>query len=277
MSTGTPVAQNDLKAEIVRRGWKFKDLAERLGITNRHLSEVMNGRARLTHRLALQIHETTEIPMDDIPHEAAATRILVSDPIADDGVSEFKEHGFEVDVKTGLTPDDLKKIIGGYDALVVRSETKVTAEVFAAGKRLRVVGRAGVGVDNIDLDAATERGVIVVNAPLGNTISAAEHAIGLMLALARHIPRRERIAEVRASGTARSSRAYEVRGKTLGLIGLGNVGSEVARSARRASRCSVIARDPYISAERAAVLGVELVGTLDELLERSDFLSLHTA
>src|SRR6185295_4792663 len=131
-------------------------------------------------------------------------------------------------VRTGLTPAELLAIIPEYEALVVRSETKVTAEVFAAGNQLRAVGRAGVGVDNIDLDAATARGVIVVNAPLGNTISAAEHAIGLMLALARHIP--DANASLRGGEWKRGQFAgVEVREKTLGIVGLGNVGSEVAR------------------------------------------------
>lgn len=273
MSTGTPIAQNDLKAEIVRRGWKFKDLAERLGITNRHLSEVLSGRAKLTHRLALQIHETTEIPMDDIPHEAAATRILVSDPIADDGVAEFKEHGFDVDVKTGLAPEELKKIIDGYDALVVRSETKVTKDLLSKASRLQVVGRAGVGVDNIDLDAATERGVIVVNAPTGNTISAAEHAIALMMSMARHIPPAH--ASLKSGKWERSKfMGMEVRGKTLGVIGLGQVGSEVARRAK-GLEMEVIAVDPFVPEERARVLGVELVDK-KRLLKESDFISVHT-
>ena len=129
-------------------------------------------------------------------------KILVADPIAQDGIDILMREA-DVDVRTGLAPAELLKIIPDYQALVVRSETKVTAEVFAAGKQLQAVGRAGVGVDNIDLAAATERGVIVVNAPLGNTISAAEHAIGLMLALARHIP--EANASLKAGEWKRSS------------------------------------------------------------------------
>ena len=264
--------RNNLKAEIVRRGWKFKDLAERLGITNRHLSEVVSGRARLTHRLALQIHEVTDIDLKDIPYEAPV-RILVADPIAEDGVAALSIHGAEVDVKTGLSPDQLKSIIGEYDALVVRSETKVKADVLAAAERLRVVGRAGVGVDNIDLDAATEKGVVVVNAPTGNTISAAEHAIALMLALARHIP--EANASLRSGKWERSKfMGLEVRGKTLGVIGLGQVGSEVARRAR-GLEMRVIAYDPFVPEERARVIGADLV-TMPELLRESDFISVHT-
>ncbi len=264
--------RNNLKAEIVRRGWKFKDLADRLGITNRHLSEVLAGRARLTHRLALQIHEVTEIDLKDIPYEEPV-RILVSDPIAEDGVAALSEHGAEVDVKTGLSADQIKSVIGEYDALVVRSETKVTKAIFAAAGRLKVVGRAGVGVDNIDLDAATEKGVVVVNAPTGNIISAAEHAIALMLSLARHIP--EANASLRSGKWERSKfMGLEVRGKTLGVIGLGQVGSEVARRAR-GLEMRVLAYDPFVPEERARVLGADLV-TMTELLRQSDFISVHT-
>ena len=273
MSTVSPTrARNNLKAEIVRRGWKFKALAERLGITNRHLSEVMSGRARLTHRLALQIHETTEIPLRDIPYEAPV-RILVSDPIAEDGVNALKAGGAEVDVRTGMPPDELKAIIGDYQALIVRSETKVTKEILGAAKSLQVVGRAGVGIDNIDVDAATEHGVVVVNAPTGNTISAAEHAVALMLSLARHIPAAN--ASLKAGKWERSKfMGLEVRGKTLGIVGLGQVGSEVARRAR-GLEMRVIAFDPFVPEDRARVLGVDLV-PMDELLRESDFVTVHT-
>ena len=200
-------------------------------------------------------------------------KILVADPIAADGI-DILEREAEVDVRTGLSADELIKIIPAYHALVVRSETKVTADVFAAGKQLQAVGRAGVGVDNIDLNAATERGVIVVNAPLGNTISAAEHAIGLMLALARHIA--EANASLKAGHWDRSKFiGVELRGKTLGVVGLGHVGSEVARRAKGLDM-NVVAYDPFVSPERAAMLGVELAASLDELLPRADFLSLHT-
>jgi D-3-phosphoglycerate dehydrogenase len=265
-------SRNNLKAEIVRRGWKFKDLAGRLGITNRHLSEVLSGRARLTHRLALQIHEVTEIDLKDIPYEAP-TRILVSDPIAEDGIAALGGQGAEVEVKTGLTPEQLKSLIADYDALVVRSETKVKPDILAAAERLKVVGRAGVGVDNIDLDAATEKGVVVVNAPTGNIISAAEHAVALMLALARHIP--EANASLRSGKWERSKfMGLEVRGKTLGIIGLGQVGSEVARRAR-GLEMRVLAYDPFVPEERARVIGVDLV-TMPELLRDSDFITVHT-
>jgi D-3-phosphoglycerate dehydrogenase len=265
-------ALNELKAEIIRRGWKFKELANRVGVTNRHLSEVLNGRARLTSRLGGQISEVTGIPMSAIPLESTM-KILVCDPIAEDGVAILKNGGVDVDVKTGMPPDELKKAVSGYDALVVRSETKVTRDILEATSHLQVVGRAGVGVDNIDLEAATERGVVVVNAPTGNTTSAAEHAIALMFSLSRHIPA--------ANASLKDGRwdrkkflGLELRGKTLGIVGLGQVGSEVARRAR-GLEMRVIAYDPFVSEERARALGVDLV-TMDEILTESDFVTVHT-
>ena len=200
-------------------------------------------------------------------------RILVADPIADDGVALLRREA-DVDVKTGMSREELIAAIGDYHALVVRSETKVTPDVFEAAKQLQAVGRAGVGVDNIDLPAATERGVIVVNAPLGNTIANAEHTVALMLALARHIP--EANASLKSGEWKRSKFiGVELRGKTLGLVGLGNVASEVARRAK-AFDMNVLARDPFVSEERAATLGVELVESLDELVGRADFVSVLT-
>jgi D-3-phosphoglycerate dehydrogenase len=200
-------------------------------------------------------------------------KILVADPVAQDGIDILKTEA-EVDVRTGMTPAQLIEAIPEYHALVVRSETRVTPEVFAAGRLLQAVGRAGVGVDNIDLNAATARGVVVVNAPLGNTISAAEHAIGLMLALARHIP--EANASLKDGEWKRAKFVgVELRGKTLGVVGLGQVGSEVARRGKGLDM-NVVAHDPFVSPERAAVLGVELASSLDDVLSRADFLSLHT-
>jgi D-3-phosphoglycerate dehydrogenase len=199
-------------------------------------------------------------------------RVLVADPIAQDGIDLLGRRA-DVDVRTGLARDALLDLIGGYDALVVRSETKVTADVIEAGRRLLVIGRAGVGVDNIDIPAATRRGIVVVNAPTGNTISAAEHTIGLMLALARHIPQAD--ASLRAGEWKRSAFVgVEVRNKTLGVIGLGQVGSEVARRAR-ALEMHVLGVDPFVPEERARALGVELVG-MEELLGRADFITVHT-
>ncbi len=202
-----------------------------------------------------------------------AFRILVCDPIAEDGVAALRASDDEVDVRTGLAPEELLSIVAEYDALVVRSETKITKDIIAAADNLQVVGRAGVGVDNIDLDAATEKGVVVVNAPTGNTISAAEHAIALMLALARHIP--EANASLRSGKWERAKFVgMEVRAKTLGVVGLGQVGSEVARRAR-GLEMRVIAHDPFVPEERARAIGAELV-SMKELLKQSDFVSVHT-
>jgi len=199
-------------------------------------------------------------------------KVLVTDSIAEDGLKRLREHA-EVDVKLGLKPEELIAIIGDYEALAVRSQTRVTAEVISAGKKLQVIGRAGTGVDNIDIQAATQHGVIVVNAPTGNTISAAEHTIALMMALARHIPQAN--AALKSGAWKRSAfMGTEVRGKTLGIIGLGNVGSEVARRAR-GLEMKLLAYDPYISTDHASNLQVELV-PLEELFRQSDFITLHT-
>jgi len=202
-----------------------------------------------------------------------AFRILVCDPIAEDGVEALRRSGADVDVRTGLSPEELRKIVDGYDALVVRSETKVTKEIIAAAGSLQVVGRAGIGVDNIDLEAATEKGVVVVNAPTGNVISAAEHAIALMLSLSRHIP--EANASLRAGKWERGRfQGTEVRGKTLGIIGLGQVGSEVARRAK-GLEMRVLAHDPFVPEERARVLGVDVV-PMEKLVRESDYITVHT-
>jgi D-3-phosphoglycerate dehydrogenase len=200
-------------------------------------------------------------------------RILVSDSIAPEGL-ELLRAGAEVDVRTGLPPAALCKIIGAYDALVVRSQTQVTSELIAAGRpRLRVIGRAGIGVDNIDVEAATRDGVLVVNAPAANTISAAEHTIALMLALARHVPQAHM--SMRAGKWERNKfLGVEVRGKTLGVIGLGKIGTEVARRGQ-GLEMHVVAYDPFVTADFAAKLRVERL-PLDELLRVSDFITLHT-
>jgi len=198
-------------------------------------------------------------------------KVLVADPVAQEGIDILSEYA-EVDVKTGLKPAEIKSIISDYEALIVRSQTQVTAEIIEAGKKLRVIARAGVGVDNIDVEAATQRGIIVVNAPTGNTVSAAEHTIALMLALARHIPRANAMLK---SGVWRRAdfMGTEIRDKTLGIIGLGNVGSEVARRAR-GLEMRLIAYDPFVSVDRAHNLQVEPV-SLEKLLKESDFISLH--
>ncbi|MEX2238680.1 MAG: phosphoglycerate dehydrogenase [Dehalococcoidia bacterium] len=198
-------------------------------------------------------------------------KVLVSDPIAEDGIELLRRHA-EVDVRTGLPPEELVRIIPEYEALIVRSETKVNSELLAAARSLKVVARAGVGVDNIDIPAATQRGIIVVNAPTGNTISAAEHTIAMMLALSRHIP--EADATMKAGVWDRKRfLGTEVRGKTLGLIGLGQVGAEVARRAAGLDM-HLIGFDPFVTEERAASIGVELVAK-DALLKQADYVTLH--
>jgi D-3-phosphoglycerate dehydrogenase len=203
-------------------------------------------------------------------------RVLVADPIAVEGMTLLHAVA-EVDERHGLTPERLAEIIGDYDALVVRSETRVTDAVIAAGAgRLRIIARAGVGVDNIDVEAATRHGVAVVNSPTGNIAAAAEHTLALLFALARHIPtanaalREGRWERSRFVGT-------ELRGKTLGIVGLGKVGAEVARRAGEGGLgMRLIATDPYAAPETAAKLGVELIA-LEELLSQADFVTVHTA
>ncbi|MCK5434744.1 MAG: phosphoglycerate dehydrogenase, partial [Dehalococcoidales bacterium] len=198
-------------------------------------------------------------------------KVLVADPISDEGIDILRSYA-QVDTKTGLKPEEIIAIIGDYDALIVRSQTQVSADVIQAGKKLQVIARAGVGIDNIDVDEATQRGIVVVNAPTGNTISAAEHTIALMLSLARNIPQANAVLK---SGVWRRAdfMGTEVRNKTLGIIGLGNVGSEVARRAR-GLEMKLIAYDPFISVDHAHNLQVELV-PLKQLLKESDFITLH--
>ena len=199
-------------------------------------------------------------------------KVLVSDKISDLGINKLREK-VAVDVKLDLTPEELIDIIGEYDALVVRSSTKVTRQVIEAGKKLKVIGRAGVGIDNIDVEAATERGIIVLNAPEGNTISAAEHAIALMTSLARNIPAAD--ASLKAGEWKRSSfMGVELYQKTLGVIGMGRIGSEVIKRAK-AMGMNILAHDPYISDERAKKLGVT-VATLEEIYRNADIITIHT-
>ncbi len=198
-------------------------------------------------------------------------KILVADPLAEDGLERLRRAG-EVTVVSKLGEAELIQRIPDFDALVVRSETRVTAPVIEAGHRLRVVGRAGVGVDNIDVPAATRRGILVVNAPRGNIVAAAEHTVALLFALARWVPQAD--ASVKRGEWTRSRFiGTEVRGKTLGVVGLGNVGSEVAKRGH-GLEMDVIAFDPVVSVERAELFNVELV-SLAELLERADFVTVH--
>jgi D-3-phosphoglycerate dehydrogenase len=198
-------------------------------------------------------------------------RILVAEPLAREGVDRLRaEH--DVDERPNLTRDELCAAIASYDALIVRSQVKVDADLIAAGSRLVVVGRAGVGVDNVDIEAATRAGVTVVNAPTGNTIAAAEHTLALLFALARRIPAAD--ASVRAGEWKRSLfTGHELRGRTLGIVGFGKIGQAIADRAR-ALEMSVVAVDPYVTPEQAALHGVELVD-FDTLLARSDVVTLH--
>ena len=200
-------------------------------------------------------------------------KVLIADDLSPRSVEIFQERGIEADVRVGLKPDQLKEVIGAYDGLAVRSATKVTPEILQVADRLKVIGRAGIGVDNIDVNAATARGVVVMNTPFGNSITTAEHAIALLFALARQVPAADRSTH---AGKWEKSRfmGVELYAKTLGVIGCGNIGSIVADRAL-GLRMKVVAYDPFLSHERARDLGVEKV-ELDELLRRSDFITLHT-
>lgn len=201
-------------------------------------------------------------------------KILVSDPLSEEGLKILHdEKEFEVDVKTGLAPDELKKAIKEYDALIVRSSTKVTKEIVEAGKKLKLIGRAGVGLDNVDADAASKRGIIVMNTPGGNTISTCEHTLSMMLSLSRSIPQANQSLK---SGEWDRKRfmGVELLGKTLGIIGLGRIGTEVARRAASFGM-KVIAYDPFLMVERAKQIGVDVV-ELDALLRTSDYITIHT-
>jgi len=199
-------------------------------------------------------------------------KVLVAEKIGDSGIELLKKE-FSVDVITGMTPDELIATIPAYDALIVRSATKVTRAVIEAGRNLKIIGRAGVGVDNIDVTAATERGVIVCNAPTSNIVSAAEHTIALMLAQARNIPQAN--ASMHAHKWERSKfTGTEVYEKTLGIVGFGRVGTLVAERARGLGM-KVIAYDPYTTSERAAQLGIGYADTLEALLPHADFLTVH--
>jgi len=202
-------------------------------------------------------------------------KVLIADAISQRGVDELSGDGaIEAVVKTGLNEKELIDLIPDFSALVVRSQTKVTADVLNAGAKLRVVGRAGVGVDNVDVETATRRGVIVLNAPGGNTVSTAEHAFSLLLSAARKIPQAD--ANVRSKNWDKKNfEGVELYNKTLGVIGMGRIGSELSRRAI-AFGMRVIAYDPYLSATRARSLQVELADELDDLLTSADFISLHT-
>ncbi|MFI4964186.1 MAG: phosphoglycerate dehydrogenase [Caulobacterales bacterium] len=200
-------------------------------------------------------------------------RVLIADKLSQAAVDIFKARGVDADVKTGLTKDQLLEIIGDYDGLAVRSATKADKDVIAAAKRMKVIGRAGIGVDNVDISAATAAGVVVMNTPFGNSITTAEHAIAMMFALARQLPAADLSTQ---AGRWEKNRfmGVELYGKTLGLIGAGNIGSIVADRAL-GLKMKVVAYDPFLSPERAVEIGVEKV-ELEELLARADLITLHT-
>lgn len=199
-------------------------------------------------------------------------KVLISDKLSPRAADIFRDRGIEVDVLVGMNPAELVAKIGEYDGLAIRSATKVVADVIAAADNLKVIGRAGIGVDNVDIPAATQRGIVVMNTPHGNSITTAEHAIAMMFALARQIPEADRSTQ---SGKWEKSRfmGVELTAKTLGVIGCGNIGAIVANRGQ-GLRMKVVAYDPFLSPERAEDLGVEKL-ELDELLSRSDFVTLH--
>jgi D-3-phosphoglycerate dehydrogenase / 2-oxoglutarate reductase len=205
----------------------------------------------------------------------AKPKVLISDALSPAAVQIFKDRGVEVDFQPNLgkDKDKLAEIIGNYDGLAIRSATKATAKIIDKAKSLKVIGRAGIGVDNVEIPAATAKGIIVMNTPFGNSITTAEHAITLMLSLAREIPQADASTQ---AGKWEKNRfmGVEITGKTLGVIGCGNIGSIVADRAL-GMKMKVVAYDPFLSAERALDLGVEKV-ELDELLRRADFITLHT-
>src|SRR3954452_12774070 len=202
-------------------------------------------------------------------------KVLISDALSSAAVQIFKDRGIEVDFQPALgkDKDKLAEIIDGFDGLAIRSATKVSPKILEKAKSLKVIGRAGIGVDNVDIPAATAKGIIVMNTPFGNSITTAEHAISLMLALARQIPEADRSTQA-GKWEKNKFMGVEITGKTLGVIGCGNIGSIVADRAL-GLKMKVIAFDPYLSPERAIDLGVEKV-ELDELFKRSDFITLHT-
>src|SRR5881275_2736754 len=202
-------------------------------------------------------------------------KVLIYDALSPAAVQIFKDRGIEVDFQPNLGKDKekLAEIIGNYDGLAIRSATKATAKILDKAKRLKVIGRAGIGVDNVDIPAATAKGVIVMNTPFGNSITTAEHAITMMLALAREIPQADASTQ---AGKWEKNRfmGVEITAKTLGVIGCGNIGSIVVDRAH-GLRMKVIAYDPFLSPERAKDLGVEKV-EFDDLIRRADFITLHT-
>lgn len=202
-------------------------------------------------------------------------KVLVVDRLESDGLKLLqKEKGIKADVKLGLSPEELREAIGGYDAVIVRSGSRLTKEIIEAGRNLKVIGRAGVGVDNVDLEAATKQGIIVMNTPEGNTTATAEHTMTLMLALARKIPQAY-VSVTRGKWRREEFIGTELHGKTLGVIGLGRIGREVARRAGQGFGMKVIAFDPFITEESVKSLGVTFID-FKKLLKQADFITVHT-
>ena len=200
-------------------------------------------------------------------------KVLVLDNVSEQAVAVLREQGITAEVSPTLPEEELIAKLPPYDGMIIRSQTKVNARVIAAATNLKVIGRAGVGVDNVDLDAATNKGVIVLNAPDGNTISTAEHTIAMIMALARNIPQAH--STLKAGRWDRKSfTGVEINGKTLGIVGMGRIGTEVARR-MRAMGMNILACDPFLTEDKAAKLGVRLV-TLEELLANADFITFHT-
>ncbi|MGB9715535.1 MAG: phosphoglycerate dehydrogenase [Thermodesulfovibrionales bacterium] len=200
-------------------------------------------------------------------------KVLVSDNLSQKGIEILKKAGIDVDVKTGMKPEELAKVIGNYQGLIVRSATKVTSKIIDAASNLKVIGRAGSGLDNVDITAATKKGIVVMNAPGGNTITTAEHTMALMFALARQIPQATASMK-QGKWEKKKFMGVELFNKTLGIIGIGNIGSQVAKRAQ-AFAMNVISYDPFLSDEKAKTMGVEKV-SLEELFRRSDFITIHT-
>ena len=199
-------------------------------------------------------------------------KVLISDDLAPECADIFKKGGVEVDTKVGLKPEELKAIIGDYDGLVVRSATKVTADILSAADKMKVIGRAGAGVDNIDVKAAAQKGAIVMNTPGGNSVAVAELTLGMMFAMARSIP--QATASTKAGKWEKKKfKGHELTGKTLGIVGYGRIGHELARRAQGLSM-KVVAYDPFVTAERAAAENVTMM-SLDDVVAAADFLSFH--
>ncbi len=199
-------------------------------------------------------------------------KVLVSDNISLKGVKILEKAGLDVDVKTGMAPKELKKIVGNYDGLVIRSATKVTSEILGAAKKLKVIGRAGSGLDNVDKVEATKRGIVVMNTPGGNTVTTAEHTIALIVSMARQVPQATASMK-QGKWEKKKFMGVELFGKTLGIVGLGNIGSHVAKVAQGMGM-DIFAYDPFLSEEKAKSLGVEVV-SLDKLFKKSDVITLH--